>query len=48
VVKVEPAAMLAKAPEHAELASIDKSFQDILLGVVVVVNDLGHALAQER
>ena len=34
--------------QFLELAAIDESFQDVLLGIVVVVNDLGHALAQLR
>jgi hypothetical protein len=34
--------------QFLELAAIDESFQDVLLGIVVVVNDLGHALAQQR
>jgi len=32
--------------EFLELAAIDESFQDVLLSIVVVVNDLGHALTQ--
>ena len=31
-----------------ELAAIDESFRDVLLGIVVVVNDLGHTLALLR
>ena len=34
--------------QFLELAAIDERFQDVLLGIVVVVNDLGHALAQLR
>jgi hypothetical protein len=32
--------------EFAQLPAIDECFQDVLLGIVVVVDDLRHSLAE--